>query len=63
MQIIGCKVTKKIALLILLIYQVHHNLHHYILFLSAALCNHQSKCNEGVVGNAFVSVLAIELLQ
>ena len=63
MQIIGCKVTKKIALLILLIYQVHNNLHHYILLLCTALCNHQSKCNEGVVGNAFVSVLAIELLQ
>ena len=48
-----------LILLVLFVNEIHYNLHHYILLLSAALCNHQSKCNEGVVGNAFVSIFGI----
>ena len=39
--------------LIPLVNQIHHHLHHYILFLGAALGNHQRKGHEGIVGNSF----------
>lgn len=30
-----------LILLVLFVNEIHYNLHHYILLLSAALCNHQ----------------------
>ena len=53
----GFNKTKK---LIPLINQIHHHLHHYILFLGFALGNHQGQCNQGVVGYALAAVLAVE---
>ena len=46
--------------LILLVNQIHHYLHHHILFLGTALCNHQRQGHEGVVGYALASVGTIE---
>ena len=42
--------------LIPLIYQIHHHLYHHILFLGAALGNHQRKGNEGVIGQTLGAV-------
>ena len=40
--------------------QVHHHLHHDVLLLRSALCDHQSEGHKRVVGNAFVTILGIE---
>ena len=45
---------------ILLINQVHHHLHHYILLLGLALGDHQGQCDQGVIGNTLAAVLAVE---
>ena len=42
--------------LIPLIYQIHHHFYHHILFLGAALGNHQRKGNEGVIGQTLGAV-------
>ena len=42
-------------LLILLINQIYNHFHHDILFLGAALGNHQGEGNEGVVGTRIKS--------
>ena len=42
--------------LIPLIYKIHHHLYHHILFLGAALGNHQRKGNEGVIGQTLSAV-------
>ena len=42
--------------LIPLIYQIHHHLYHHILFLGAALGNHQRKGNEGVIGQTLSAI-------
>ena len=43
-----------------LINQVHHDLDHYVFFFRLALGNHQGQGDEGVVGEAFGAVFAIE---
>lgn len=45
---------------ILLVNQIHHDLHHHVLFLRLALGNHQSQGDERVVCQAFRAVFAIE---
>ena len=47
-------------LLIPLVNQIHHDLHHYILFLGAALGNHQREGHEGVVRQALGAIGAVE---
>ena len=46
--------------MILLIYQIHHHLHHHIFLLGPTLGNHQREGNEGVVGYALVTVLCVK---
>ena len=53
----GFNKTKK---LIFLIDQIHHHLHHHIFFFRLALGNHQRQGDQGVVGNTFAAVLAVE---
>ena len=42
--------------MVILIYQIHHHLHHHILFLRAALGYHQRKCHQGIIGNTLPTV-------
>ena len=48
------------ALFIPLVYQIHHDLYHYVLFFGAALGNHQGERHKRVVGQARGSVRSIE---
>ena len=45
-------------MLILLINQIYNHFHHDILFLGAALGNHQGEGNEGVVGTRIKSLFS-----
>ena len=49
-----------LPLLILLIYQIYHHLHHHVFFLRSTLGYHQREGNEGVVGYALVAVLCVK---
>ena len=46
--------------LIPLIYQIHHHFYHHILFLGAALGNHQREGHEGVVRQALGAIGTVE---
>ena len=46
--------------LILLVNQVYHYLHHHILLLRLALCNHQCQSHEGVVCKALATILTVK---
>ena len=46
--------------LIILVNQVHNHFHHHVLLLSFALCNHQSKGDECVVGYALRTVFIVK---
>lgn len=45
---------------VLLVNQVHDYFHHHIFFFCLALSNHQGQGYEGIVGESFSSVFAIE---
>ena len=55
-----CRDSIDLPLLILLINQIHHHLHHHIFLLGPTLGNHQREGNEGVVGYALVTILCVE---
>ena len=45
---------------VLLIYQIHHHLHHHVLIFRTGLSNHQCKCYQGVFGSVLSAVLAVQ---
>ena len=46
--------------LIPLVNQIHHHLHHHVLFLGATLGNHQREGHEGVVRQALGAIGTVE---
>ena len=52
--------SKKNQFSVPLINQVHHHLHHHILFVRPAFGNHQRQGDQGIVGYALAAILAVE---
>ena len=46
--------------IVVLVYQIDHNLHHDIFFFRSTFGNHQSKGNESAVGNTLGAVGMVE---
>ena len=59
-KVIFRKLLKNETPKVILINQIHHHLHHHILFLRAALGYHQRECHQGIVGNTLPAVLSIQ---
>ncbi len=45
---------------VILVNEVHNHLHHDVLFLSAALGNHEREGNKGVIGNTLAAIQSIQ---
>ena len=48
------------SLLILLINQIHHYLHHHVLLFRSTLGNHEGEGDKSIVGYSFVAIGSVE---
>ena len=56
----GIRMLDWLFLLVLLVNQVHHHLHHHVFLLCLAFCNHQCQSHEGVISQALRTILTLE---
>jgi hypothetical protein len=49
-----------VSVSVVLVDQIHHHLHHYVLFLGLAFGNHQGEGHQRVVGDTLGTVFVVE---